>query len=68
MDCVKGQVTFTKFVNDRLWYKCDNGFEFSVPLQDTKNAQGNQPEFLAVDKGIIFMRWIRKELESLSIK
>ena len=62
-DCVKGNVTFTKFKSDALWYVCENGFEFPVPVEDTKNGQGSSAEFLATDRAMMFMRWIRKHLE-----
>ncbi len=59
---VTGKVRFTRFVNveskQELWYVCDDGFEFPIPLRDTAGA-----EFKAEDKGSFFMRWIRKHME-----
>lgn len=58
---VSGQVKFLRFVNNEakqeLWYKCDDGFEFPIALSDTVGA-----EFKAEDKGMFFMRWIRKHM------
>ena len=58
---VSGQVKFSRFVNveakKELWYVCDDGFEFPIPLSDTEGA-----EFKSSDKGMFFMRWIRKHM------
>ena len=59
---VKGRVKFTRFRNQVLYYVCEDGFEFPIPVRDTHNAQGGSPDFLAEDKGIVFMRWIRKAM------
>jgi hypothetical protein len=56
-ECVIGQVTFEFYRSGELWYVCDNGFKFPVPIDDTQNAT-----FLAKDKAILFMRYIRKYL------
>lgn len=66
-DRVKGSVNFSFFKDDCLWYKTDDGFEFPVPITDTTNAQGGSPTFLATDKAIYFMRWIRKAMEKESV-
>ncbi len=58
---VTGQVRFIRLANKELWYKCEDGFEFPVPLSDTDGA-----EFEAEDKGAFFMRWIRKHMEMIS--
>ena len=54
-ECVKGKVKFLYYRDSELWYECENGFKFAVPIDDTKGAVFN-----AEDKGIFFMRWIRK--------
>jgi len=41
-------------------YKTATGLEFPIPVLDTNDAT-----FKAEDKGIFFMRWIRKHLETL---
>jgi hypothetical protein len=43
-----------------LWYASECGFEFPVPISDAGTAT-----FLAQDKAILFMRYIRKHLEYL---
>jgi hypothetical protein len=60
---VKGKV-YRIFNNGdpNLWYKCDDGFLFSIPEEDTHNSQGDEPVFLPEDKAIYFMRWIRKAM------
>jgi hypothetical protein len=57
-DCVQGTVKFQYYRSGELHYKCENGFIFSVPISDTNDAA-----FKVEDKGILFMRWIRKALQ-----
>ncbi len=59
---VKGRVRFVFYRDGALHYACDDGWEFPVPVMDTMNAQGSSPTFTAEDKGIVFMRWIRKQM------
>lgn len=58
---VSGKVKFVSFTNteskQELTYVCEDGFEFTVPLSDTVGA-----EFKFEDKGMFFMRWIRKHM------
>lgn len=54
-------VVFVKFVDSELWYKCSDGFEFPVPVSDTAGAT-----FESSDKGLFFMRWIRKHMEMIN--
>ena len=62
---VKSRARFTFFRDRTLYYRCDyDGYEFPVPVADTGNEQGDSAIFLADDKGIFFMRWIRKAMES----
>lgn len=61
---VKGRVRFVYFRDGALYYACDDGWEFPVGVAETINAQGCSPTFLAEDKAIVFMRWIRKAMES----
>lgn len=52
------QVRFVRYQQKELWYKCENGFEFPVPIADTGDASfGNE------DKALLFMRWIKKHLQ-----
>jgi hypothetical protein len=57
-DHVKGRVKFQFYRKGYLYYKTDSGFEFRVPIDDTGDAV-----FLDEDKSILFMRYIRKEIE-----
>ena len=57
----KGQnVSFMCYSKGELWYQTDTGFEFPVPIEDTGDGI-----FLAKDKAIMFMRYIRKHLAYL---
>ena len=53
-------VTFVRYKDSELWYRTDCGFEFPVPISDTGNAT-----FLAKDRAILFMRYIRKQVALL---
>ena len=55
------QVTFQFYRKGELWYKTDCGFEFAVPVEDTGDGV-----FLASDRAMLFMRYIRKQLEANS--
>jgi hypothetical protein len=61
-EMVKDQkrVRFSFYREGELWYNTEDGFEFPVPISDVGNAT-----FLAEDKAILFMRYIRKHLEFL---
>jgi hypothetical protein len=54
------QVQFVRYKEGELWYVTECGFEFPVPVSDTGEAT-----FLAQDKAMLFMRYIRKHLEML---
>ena len=54
------KVHFTYYRQGELWYKTEGGFEFPVPMNDTGDGI-----FLAEDKAIYFMRYIRMHLESI---
>ncbi len=60
IDMVKGDafVHFLFYRLDNLWYKTDSGFEFPVPIRDCGDAV-----FLNHDKAILFMKYIRRQLE-----
>lgn len=59
-DHISGNVTFTRYKQGHLYYLTSTGLEFPVPVEDTGEA-----DFLASDKGIYFMRYIRKFLVTL---
>ena len=56
---VKNQkVKFLYYVEGELWYTTECGFEFPVPIHDTGKGCFNNE-----DKAILFMRWIRKQVD-----
>ncbi len=57
-DHIKGKVHFVKYHDLQLWYITDDEFNFPVPTHEIGNAT-----FLAEDKAILFMRYIRKHLD-----
>lgn len=61
-DLVKDNKTvrFIKYRKGELYYITDCGFEFVVPIEDTGDGQ-----FLAEDRAILFMRYIRKQIQKL---
>jgi hypothetical protein len=65
-DLIKGNVYFVEYRKGNLWYEAgrhlnSTTFQFPVPIEDTGDGT-----FRSVDKGILFMRYIRKHLECLS--
>lgn len=62
-DHVRGPVKFSFYRAGNLYYKTTTGIEFPVPI---KEADDNSATFLAEDKGIIFMRWIKRHIEALN--
>ena len=61
-DLVSGgkRVKFTFYRQGELWYTTDTGFEFPVPIADVGTAT-----FFNEDKAILFMRYIRKHLDTI---
>lgn len=55
------QVTFVRYRDGELWYVTEDGFEFPVPVADIGTAT-----FLARDKALLFMRYMRKHLEMVA--
>ena len=53
-------VTFQFYRDGQLWYDTECGFEFPVPISEAGTAT-----FLAQDRAILFMRYIRKHIEYL---
>jgi hypothetical protein len=58
---IAGRVKFVRYQDGELWYACEDGFEFAIPKEDLAGAV-----FLAEDKGMLFMRWIRKHMEMIA--
>ena len=54
------KVRFSFYREQELWYITEDGFEFPVPLSEVGNST-----FLAEDRAILFMRYIRKHVEML---
>lgn len=48
-------VFFQHYVHGDLWYETEFGEQFPVPIADTGGAT-----FLATDKAMLFMRYMRK--------
>jgi len=55
------RVKFTRYFDGNLWYVTENGFEFPVPVSDIGNAT-----FAAEDKAMLFMRYIRKHIATVT--
>lgn len=55
------RVHFVRYCNNQLWYSTECGFEFPIPLNDTSEAT-----FLAEDKALLFMRWIRQHIQYIN--
>jgi hypothetical protein len=54
-------VRFSFYRDGQLWYETECGFRFPVPIEDAGTAT-----FLAEDRAILFMRYIRKQLATLA--
>lgn len=63
IDHVRGKVIFQYYRAGNLWYKTETDVLFPVPISDVGDAT-----FLAEDKGIMFMRYIRKHFATLEAK
>lgn len=60
---VKDKVVRFKFYREgELFYETECGFVFPVPLVDAGSAT-----FLALDKALLFMRYIRRHLACLDV-
>lgn len=55
-------VVFARCRDGELFYRTECGFEFPVPIADAVGA-----EFLAQDKALLFMRYIRKEIQRIEV-
>ncbi len=54
------KVRFRFYRDGQLWYGTECDFEFPVPISEAGTAT-----FLAEDKAILFMRYIRRHIEFL---
>jgi hypothetical protein len=60
-EMIKGKVRFQFYRDRMLYYVTENGITFPVPIDDAGTAT-----FLAEDKGLLFMRYIRRFLALLT--
>lgn len=60
-DHIRGRVKFEYYRDSALWYRTETDFLFPVPIADIGNAT-----FAAEDKGLLFMRYIKKHMAALS--
>jgi hypothetical protein len=59
---VKNQkVKFAFYRDGLLWYETECGFRFPVPI-----AEAGTATFLAEDRALLFMRYIRKHLATIA--
>jgi hypothetical protein len=56
------KVRFVRYKLGELWYRTESGFDFPVPISDCGDGV-----FLAEDKAILFMRYIRKHQAHLEL-
>lgn len=54
------KVRFSFYRDGQLWYQTECGFPFPVPIEEAGTAT-----FLAEDRAILFMRYIRKHMAAL---
>jgi hypothetical protein len=54
------KVRFSFYRDGYLWYETECGFRFPVPVSEAGTAT-----FLAEDRAILFMRYIRKQVASV---
>ncbi len=52
------KVRFSFYRDGDLWYETECGFRFPVPI-----AEAGTATFAAEDRAILFMRYIRKQME-----
>lgn len=52
------KVRFAFYRDGQLWYTTECGFRFPVPI-----AEAGTATFLAEDRALLFMRYIRKQVE-----
>jgi hypothetical protein len=55
------RVKFVKYFDGDLWYETEFGEQFPVPISEAGTAS-----FLAEDKALLFMRYMKKENERVS--
>lgn len=61
LKCSKSTIRFAYFRDGSLWFRTVEDDLFPVPVEDVKGTT-----IYAFDKGIFFLRWMRKYNESIS--
>ncbi len=56
---IRGSSSFVYYRDNALWYRTDMGLMFPIPIDDIGSSQ-----FLATEKSLLLMRWIRKYIAS----
>jgi len=51
---------FDRYSDGHLWYATEDGFEFPIPVEDTRGGV-----FRGEEKALHLMRWIRQHLSKL---
>lgn len=66
-DLVKNnkKVKFSYYRDKEFWYEHEDGFLFPVPLSDVDDP-ASKATLPSEEKALLFMRWIRKYIESLN--
>lgn len=57
------KVKFKFYRAGELYYTTECGFDFPIPISDTGDGV-----FLAEDKAILFMRYIRKHIDNINLE
>lgn len=61
---VKSDVFFVYAQGGDLYYTSGyDDYLFVIPYQDTLDSGGSHPKFQSIERGIILMRWIKKQME-----
>jgi len=55
------KVRFSFFRENEFWYETEDGFTFPISLAEATNSRVT---LLAEDKAILFMRWMKKYIDS----
>ena len=65
IDLVKNnkKVKFSFFRDNEFWFEQEDGFRFPVGLNE---VLASKVTILAEDKAVLYMRWMRKYIESLA--
>ena len=59
------KVRFSYFRDNEFWYEHEGGFRFPISLQEATTGRAT---FLAEDKAIYYMRWIKRYIETCKLE